>query len=473
MDGKRFDELSRMLARPRSRRGVSASSASAAVAGALTGGGALDRPRRPTNRPSATAAAPAAPTASSAARASAPTAPASRSSCRSARVGADCPGADTECQTSTCAQGVCGVANAPAGTVLAAQNAGDCATRVCDGNGGVTTVADNGDVIDDGNQCTDDVCNGGVPAHPFKPAGTACSQNGGAVCDGAGACVACVPGTPRACYTGPTGTENVGVCRGGTQTCLPDGSGYGACEGQVLPSAEVCDGARQRLRRGVDKGNPGGGQACNTGLPASAPRARRLPAARSSATRRAAQRRGLRRPRQRLRRRVDNGNPGGGAACNTGRSGVCAAGTDPCAGGASTATRTCRPARVCDGLDNDCNGAADRARCDAQGLPCVDVAGGIRCCVPSGQTSRDGFACDTCCSGRLHQPVQHHLRLTLPGRHAAAWRPPRPETGRFCDTAAGGSPERSRDPEGDAMDADGFDRLAKSLEAARPTGAGC
>ena len=381
-------------------------------------------------------------------------------------VGADCPGADTECQTSTCAQGVCGVANAPAGTVLAAQNAGDCATRVCDGNGGVTTVADNGDVIDDGNQCTDDVCNGGVPAHPFKPAGTACSQNGGAVCDGAGACVACVPGTPRACYTGPTGTENVGVCRGGTQTCLPDGSGYGACEGQVLPSAEVCDGRDNDCDGSVDEGNPGGGQPCDTGslgVCASGHHAcvngalvcvqNQQPTAEVCD--------GLDNDCDGI---VDNGNPGGGAACNTGRPGICAEGVRACRNGGLACEQVRQPQpEQCNGLDNNCDGTADRARCDAQGLPCVDVAGGIRCCVPSGQTSRDGFACDTCCSGscitRSAPPAPDST-----GRHAAAWRPPRPETGRFCDTAAGGSPERSRDPEGDAMDADGFDRLAKSLK---------
>ena len=29
------------------------------------------------------------------------------------------------------------------------------------------------------------------------------------------------------CYGGPDGTEGVGVCTGGTQTCLPDASGFG------------------------------------------------------------------------------------------------------------------------------------------------------------------------------------------------------------------------------------------------------
>ncbi len=41
------------------------------------------------------------------------------------------------------------------------------------------------------------------------------------------------------CYGGPTGTQNIGECAGGNQAC--DGGSLGACEGQVLPAAEVCD----------------------------------------------------------------------------------------------------------------------------------------------------------------------------------------------------------------------------------------
>lgn len=51
---------------------------------------------------------------------------------------------------------------------------------------------------------------------------------------------ACEPGTPVACYEGPDGTEGVGLCLGGTQSCGEDGAPAGACEGQVLPAAETC-----------------------------------------------------------------------------------------------------------------------------------------------------------------------------------------------------------------------------------------
>jgi hypothetical protein len=54
-------------------------------------------------------------------------------------------------------------------------------------------------------------------------------------------CVAsrCVPGTVEECYTGPSGTEGVGTCVGGTRVCLGDET-WGACTGEVTPRAEVC-----------------------------------------------------------------------------------------------------------------------------------------------------------------------------------------------------------------------------------------
>lgn len=50
----------------------------------------------------------------------------------------------------------------------------------------------------------------------------------------------CLPGTVMACYDGPLGTQDVGVCKGGTQVCLPDGNSFGPCMGQILPSPEDC-----------------------------------------------------------------------------------------------------------------------------------------------------------------------------------------------------------------------------------------
>lgn len=69
---------------------------------------------------------------------------------------------------------------------------------------------------------------------------------------GAGGGLVCTPGSQLPCYEGPAMTSGVGTCREGAITCAMDGSGYGACEGQVLPAMmdscgtplfdENCDG---------------------------------------------------------------------------------------------------------------------------------------------------------------------------------------------------------------------------------------
>ena len=56
---------------------------------------------------------------------------------------------------------------------------------------------------------------------------------------GNGGMTACDPGSIRDCYTGPLGTENVGACMVGSEMCNVEGTGYGACGGEVLPSDEV------------------------------------------------------------------------------------------------------------------------------------------------------------------------------------------------------------------------------------------
>ncbi|MEM6369057.1 MAG: MopE-related protein [Myxococcota bacterium] len=44
----------------------------------------------------------------------------------------------------------------------------------------------------------------------------------------------------RACYTGPAGTEDVGICEAGTENC--DGTVFdGVCGGQTLPATETCN----------------------------------------------------------------------------------------------------------------------------------------------------------------------------------------------------------------------------------------
>ena len=49
----------------------------------------------------------------------------------------------------------------------------------------------------------------------------------------------CNPGESRKCYTGADGTEDVGLCHGGMQTCTAAGE-WGDCDGQVTPRGEIC-----------------------------------------------------------------------------------------------------------------------------------------------------------------------------------------------------------------------------------------
>lgn len=58
-------------------------------------------------------------------------------------------------------------------------------------------------------------------------------------CEVQGDC-ACTPNQQYACYTGPNGTQGVGICADGTQTCNAQGTALGPCIGQVLPGLEVC-----------------------------------------------------------------------------------------------------------------------------------------------------------------------------------------------------------------------------------------
>ena len=126
---------------------------------------------------------------------------------------ADCGAPAGECQIATCTNGACGTASAPDGTPAKTQTAGDCKSMVCQA-GTPTSQNDDADVSDDDNQCTVDGCSAGRPTAEPAAAGTACSQNGGNVCDGAGECVECVT---NADCTDPQQP----LCDTASNTCMP------------------------------------------------------------------------------------------------------------------------------------------------------------------------------------------------------------------------------------------------------------
>jgi len=129
-------------------------------------------------------------------------------------VVADCIQGASPCRVATaCTAGFCVFSEVDDGTPLDAQLDGDCAQEVCDGAGGTRLEATD-DPPDDGILCTLDQCDGMTPTH--------------------------VPGMAP-CYSGPRGTEGVGLCRAGVQTCDNSGMPTGPCIGEVQPIAEACD----------------------------------------------------------------------------------------------------------------------------------------------------------------------------------------------------------------------------------------
>jgi hypothetical protein len=183
----------------------------------------------------------------------------------------DCGGTSTFCEAVTCEAQMCGIATTPSGTELPDQTSGDCQRLECDGRGNSAAVAEDADVpADDGNDCTEDTCVAGQAAHPPRSSGTACTSNGGSVCDGAGTCVECtqnsqcgggggcmlaacmdnactlVPNTGAACDDGLFCTEvdtcnAQGTCVGSGDPC-PGADGDGDCSEGCNETANSCTG---------------------------------------------------------------------------------------------------------------------------------------------------------------------------------------------------------------------------------------
>ena len=215
------------------------------------------------------------------------------------------------------------------------------------------------------------------------------------------------------CYSGPAGTEDVGVCQGGYQRCLGATGFGGACIDEVVPaSSEPCDGQDNNCNGQIDEGFDQDGDGvtscggdCNDADPDIRP--------------------GVLEVCNAIDDDCDGNVDGNDTACYTGPAGTatvgaCRPGTAICTNGTPG---TCRNeitpvAEVCDGQDNDCDGEVDEDfDQDGDGVvscggDCDDtnpfVADGLpeRCdCFDNncnGQIDENGFGGSICEQGACH-----------------------------------------------------------------------
>ena len=188
----------------------------------------------------------------------------------------------------------------------------------------------------------------------------------------------------------PCQTDGVGDCAQGREVCV---GGALVCQQVESPTAEVCDGRDNNCNGVVDEGNPDGGADCSRGLPgvcadwievcvAGALVCDEAPPIANELCN------GLD---DNCNGAVDEDTIDAGQACDTGERGICAAGLTDCVEGRLSCVRVRAPeAEKCNELDDDCDGVYDEV--DTLGRPCFTGEDGV-CAQGTTQCVRGANEC--------------------------------------------------------------------------------
>lgn len=177
----------------------------------------------------------------------------------------------------------------------------------------------------------------------------------------------CSPAAAEDCYTGPASTLGRGACKSGTHVCEADGT-WGACTGEIGPAAESCNRADDDCDGIVDNGFERDGALCFYKGAQGACRTQGKwhcsddgKGSRCDAP--------IVEPTAETCNAIDDdcdgetdedSVPAATAACVTGKTGVCSAGTDKCVNGQVRCVQNVQPGvEICNKQDDDCDGRID------------------------------------------------------------------------------------------------------------------